>query len=542
MYEEGGDVASGRALYRVAGTLLGCVFLLVSCVDATKNAEECTAQLPSLGASCPVGFVPKLRSEATGTCDAKGEYKSGGSDQIAGTCQSEGACDFACIATGQVCPCGIESISRDKIQCRTDCPSDCGNGKCDADETTASCPGDCTPPDMDGGGSGAPGDSGAAGASTGGVSGSSGAGGVSTGGSPGSGGGSSPGPSKATNLSAGVLQACALTTTGNVECWIGASSAKPVPTITDVVMVSSGGGLEGDNFQTAFSCAVTMAGAAWCWGDNRSGNLGNGSTTASSVPVPVKTLGSGVTMVSAGSNASACAVTSDGSVWCWGNNGEGELGNGSSDPSSLVPVELDGFPTSVTAVSVGYNSACALDSKGGVECWGTNNAGQLGDGSATKSLSPVQVAGLTSGATAVSVGNNYACAVVNGGAQCWGNNGFGASGAPEVVTGLASGVTAISVGDNTACAVVSGAVECWGGNGSGQLGNGSKTDSAVPVPVTTLTKGASGVAVGFGGTTGNGGSLVYACAVTSGGGVWCWGSNNDGSPGPTPVRISGFTG
>jgi alpha-tubulin suppressor-like RCC1 family protein len=156
------------------------------------------------------------------------------------------------------------------------------------------------------------------------------------------------------------------------------------------------------------------------------------------------------------------------------------------------------------------------------------------------SPAPVQVTGLTSGATAISVGNNYACAVVSGGVKCWGNNGFGASMVPEPVTGLTSGVTAVSVGDNTACAVVGGAAQCWGSGAFGQLGNGLKMDSAIPVAVSTLTSGVTSISVGFGGTNGSGASLIFACAVTSAGGVWCWGSNTYGSPGSVPARVTGF--
>ena len=117
------------------------------------------------------------------------------------------------------------------------------------------------------------------------------------------------------------------------------------------------------------------------------------------------------------------------------------------------------------------------------------------------------------------------------GVQCWGTNGFGQNLTPAAVTGLASGVTSVSggtapAGGDSACAVMGGAVQCWGNNGAGQLGNGTTTSSAVPVPVSTLTSGVTSVSVGFG----------TACALTSGGSVWCWGSG----VGAVPLRVPGF--
>jgi hypothetical protein len=350
------------------------------------------------------------------------------------------------------------------------------------------------------------------------------------------------GPSPATFVSVGILNTCAATASGNALCWTGTAAPAPLPPLTGgVATVSAAGWGLGYSGEGYFDCEVTTAGAVWCLGENANGELGNGSTVNSTVPTPVTTLTSGVTALSAGIGSTAgsgCAVTG-GNVWCWGYNGNGQLGNGTTAGSSAVPVELAGFTGSVTAVSMGLDSACAIAS-GSVMCWGTNANGELGNNSVTGSLAPVQVMGITSGATAVSVGDNYACAIVSGGAQCWGTNGFGQSLVPAPVTGLASGVTDVSVGaaptsitgagaatgGDSACAVVGGAVQCWGNNGNGQLGNNSVTSSAMPVPVASLTSGVAAVSVGYG----------VACALTSGGGVWCWGNGI----GRVPVRVPGF--
>jgi len=372
----------------------------------------------------------------------------------------------------------------------------------------------------------------------------------------GSDGDGAPGP--ATSVSVGFGQACSLTTNRDIECWSGTQQActlspsntrdcsitlstpKQVPTLTgNVAVVSTGGGGIGFNIQAYLTCAVTTVGGAWCWGDsNTSGQLGNGGTTPSSVPIPVSSLSTGVASVSVGSNSSACAVTTNGNVWCWGNNANNLLGNGTTAASSATPVELAGFTGSVVAVSEGFTSACALTAGGGVECWGDNTYGELGNNSTTSSAAPVQVSNLTSAATMVSVGANYACAIVSGAVECWGNNGFGQNLVPQMITGLSAGATAVSVGYNSACAVVGGGVWCWGDNSSGELGNGSPTNSAIPVQVTSLTSGVTDISVQFYGFNDTYTFNYFsACAVTSGDVVWCWGNNTAGS---VPAVVTGL--
>jgi formylglycine-generating enzyme required for sulfatase activity/alpha-tubulin suppressor-like RCC1 family protein len=303
------------------------------------------------------------------------------------------------------------------------------------------------------------------------------------------------------------------------------------------------------------ACAVTAGGGVECWGDNQAGELGNGSTTGSLVPVQVTGLTSGVTAVSVGYD-SVCALTTGGGVECWGTDSLGTLGNNSTTNSS-VPVQVMGLTSGVSVVSTGLGSTCAVTAGGGVQCWGANNFGHLGNNSTTGSLVPVQVSGLTSGASVVSMGWRSACALTAGGAvQCWGDNTYGELGngsttsslVPVQVTGLTSGVTVVSVGTGTfpangnagafACALTAGgAVQCWGYNQSGELGNGSTTSSLVPVQVTGLTSGVTAISAG----------AVSTCAITAGGGVECWGGNNGLLGNGTtmnsliPVQVTGLT-
>jgi alpha-tubulin suppressor-like RCC1 family protein len=180
-------------------------------------------------------------------------------------------------------------------------------------------------------------------------------------------------------------------------------------------------------------------GGVKCWGANYGGELGNGTTSETFIPGAVDVLGlaHGVSAITAG-NGYNCALTNSGEVKCWGYNAYGQLGGDA--PTEGVPVDVVGL-SGVIAVDVDGLS-CALTGPGGVKCWGANNVGQLGDGTTTDSTVPVDVRGLGSGISAISVGGLHACALTAGGG-----------------------------------------VKCWGFNPYGQLGNDTTTNSAVPVDV-----------------------------------------------------------
>jgi len=297
---------------------------------------------------------------------------------------------------------------------------------------------------------------------------------------------------------------------------------------------------------SSHSCAITTAGGMKCWGMNAYGQLGNGTKTSSTVPVQVFGLTSGVTQISA--SDSSCAVHG-GSVKCWGLNFSGQLGNGTK-VDAVVPQQVSGLTSGMRSVSLGSAHACALSTAGAVTCWGTNTAGELGDGTQTSSTVPVQVTGLQTGATAVSSGNGVACAIVSGSAKCWGSNGDGTLGnggnlnssVPVQVSGLTSGVSSLGVGAGTgvsfACAVTSGVAKCWGNNAKGQLGNGTTNSSNVPVQALGLTSGVTSISTGG----------EHTCALHNGV-AKCWGHNGYGQLGDgtitnasAPVLVSGQSG
>jgi Regulator of chromosome condensation (RCC1) repeat len=402
------------------------------------------------------------------------------------------------------------------------------------------------------GGSGSGSSSGSSGGSSGSSGGSSGSG-SGSGNKAGSGSGciffgdaGQPTAVAASAVSVGSSVGCALTASGGVECWgflscfetslsgglatgcpaelcsgsdplLGNDPSTYVP--TPITGLTSGAtALSVSEGNTA--CALTPNGGVQCWGSSGVGQVLLGSDFdggASRAPVQITGLISPVTAVSVGGGSAlgrVCALTSVGGVVCWGDDGMFD---------SAVPVQIEGLTSGVTAISVGGNSACAITSGGGVRCWGNNDEGELGDGTTTSSEVPVQVQGLTSGVTSVSVGTSGACAVTaGGGVVCWGVLSSGVTTSPPT-----SGVTAISVGNSSACAITSGGgVVCWGDDSQGQLGDGTTASSgAAPVQVSGLTSGVTAISVGYN----------TACAVTSGGGVVCWGFVS-----PVPIPIVGF--
>ncbi len=336
------------------------------------------------------------------------------------------------------------------------------------------------------------------------------------------------------SLSTGDIDTCVLSSEGGVKCWgdntygqLGDGTTTQRSTAGDVTGLTTG--VTAVAVNGLYTCAIVAGGSVKCWGFNQNGQLGNSTTTASSTPVDVTGLTGGVTAITLGYDH-ACALLSGGGVKCWGNNATGQLGDGTTTNRS-TPVTAAGLMSGVTAITAGNDHTCALVSGGGVKCWGNNTSGQLGDGNVTPSPRPVDVTGLTSGVTAIAAGNGHTCAILSGGGvKCWGNNATGQLGdgtmtqrtTPVSVAGPASGVTAITTGNGFTCAIISGGgAECWGNNASGQLGDGTTTPRSTPAAVTGLTSGVTIIAAG-----GN-----HTCALVSSGQPKCWGSDSSGQLG-----------
>lgn len=315
------------------------------------------------------------------------------------------------------------------------------------------------------------------------------------------------------------------------------SVASGPPTTTSPILVVTG----------AYStCLLTGANGVKCWGSNRYGQLGDGTKVDRLNPTNVQGLGTGVVSISAFGEIT-CAVTSLGGAKCWGFNEDGELGDGGG-VSMSYPVDVQGLTSGVKAVSADSRHTCALTILGGVKCWGSNQWGELGIGFFTGVFpTPLDVVGLSSGIVAISTGGNQTCALTSGAsAKCWGYNNFGQLGdgsttdraVPVDVLGLGSGVVAVSAGASATCALTSlGGVKCWGSNAFGGLGDGTTVDKSTPVDVLGLSTGVVAISAGAGST----------CALKAGGSVKCWGDNSLGQLGDgstvaktTPVDVVGL--
>jgi alpha-tubulin suppressor-like RCC1 family protein len=293
------------------------------------------------------------------------------------------------------------------------------------------------------------------------------------------------------------------------------------------------------------TCALTSSAGVKCWGRNVRGELGDGTTTERDTPVDVTGLTSRAAAVAAG-YVHTCAVTTDGGVKCWGSNSEGQLGDGTTIDRH-TPVDVAGLASTAAAVTGGSAHTCALTTGGGVQCWGRNESGQLGDGTTTGRRTPVDVILQANGVAAVAAGQVHTCAVTTGGGvKCWGWNRYGQLGdgttidrlTPVDVVGLTSGVAAVAAGDNHSCALTTaGAVKCWGSNVNGELGDGTTTARLTPTEMTGLTSFAAGVATG----------MCHTCVLTTGGEILCTGANSGGELGDgtttkslTPIPVRGF--
>ena len=370
-----------------------------------------------------------------------------------------------------------------------------------------------------------------------------------------------------TALAAGNAHSLVLKSDGSVLSWGNNSGgqlgkdtidANPFPLggltgIPDITAISGG---------SNHTLALKADGTAWAWGNNETGQLGDGwyaSTADGTTQVRNSTNSgplTGITAISAGNNHSL-ALASDGSVWAWGNNFNGQLGIGITTAQDgrigrLLPVQVGfGSGSSVVAISAGTNYSLALKSDGSVWAWGVNTNGGLGDGTTTQRSTPVPVSGLGpgSGVVAIAAGSNHSLALkADGTVWAWGSNANGRLGDGTLVqkltpvqvkdptgTAVLTGVIAIAARNSNLALKSDGTVWAWGNN-RGQLGDGTTTDR--PLPVQVAGAGGVGVLTGVVGiATGN----VHSLALKTDGSVWAWGNNLDGGLGNGAVNLLSTT-
>lgn len=358
------------------------------------------------------------------------------------------------------------------------------------------------------------------------------------------------GISGARAVAAGEDFACAIRADRGAACWgyngsgqlgDGTGNDSPTPVATTV---------PGDLRQLVtgreHACALREAGDVFCWGDNSYGQLGDGSRNDRETPVPVPGL-TAVRDITAGTYHT-CAALQNGTVKCWGSNEDGQIGLGNNNDDEIVdPTDVEGGLGDATAVAAGDEHTCALRRNGTVACWGEDGDGQTGTESAANPMLPTTIAGLN-GVTAIAAGGYNSCALRERQVLCWGDNQDGALGSgfdgdqsfnPVPVAGL--GATAgVTVGEGQICASTRGrpgsdVVRCWGFGDYGELGNGRFGTSQTPVPVDIA--GVRSVAPG----------VEHNCALLEDQSVKCWGRNRYGQLGvpgsdleASPVTVPGI--
>ena len=381
------------------------------------------------------------------------------------------------------------------------------------------------------------------------------------------------------SLFAGGSVTCGLTELGKAWCWgrngygqlgdgMTIDANRPVAAAPALTFATLSVGF-GDH-----TCGVTTAGPTYCWGGNWYGQLGNATTTSSTVPVLVQG-GLNFTRLASG-DGHTCGLTAAGVTYCWGRNYEGQTGDGSYNSSNIPTKVASDLP--IKSIAAGALHTCGITTANIAYCWGSNSDGQLGDGSTTNRGTPRQVAGATAFAT-LYAGTEHTCGLTLAGlALCWGHNDGGKLGDGTSGTGSTSPVTvatdvkfrAVFAGSRHTCGIsLAGATYCWGLNDRNQVGDGTTTNRSQPVEVaaglglTSLALGgqhtcglsSTGTTYcwGFNGNNQLGGYLTdpmatvvvsggqrfvslvagifHTCGLTAGGDAWCWGSNNMGEVG-----------
>lgn len=293
----------------------------------------------------------------------------------------------------------------------------------------------------------------------------------------------------AVQIASGERHSCARLATGTMRCWgwgssgqLGnggfTSSASPVTVdLASVTSISLG--------QT-HTCAIDTSGRLYCWGRNTQGEVGDGTQTRRDTPQRIRSIGV-VTSVGTG-QLHTCAVSS-GSVRCWGLNNQGQTGIGRVSEHELSPALVPGL-NNVTEVRAGADHTCALRSDGSVWCWGGNEFGQLGDGTFFPRTSPVRVDITDVRELSVNSDATHTCAIRNDHTVwCWGRNIAGQAGDGtmenrNVPVPVTADMATVSVNWRHSCGVTrAGRPVCWGSNGSGRLGDGTTEPRTSPTPV-----------------------------------------------------------
>ena len=365
-------------------------------------------------------------------------------------------------------------------------------------------------------------------------------------------------------VSIGVVLALGLTLVAATASTAGADTAPtagPAPTpapetsTADWTQVSAG--LE-------HTCAIRTSGRLYCWGSDQYGQLGNGPATTDDQLAPVEVAGGATNWASVTAGGyHTCALKTNGKLFCWGYDGEGELGNGGNNTNRDIPVAVAARATTVLwkAVDAGNSHTCAIRTNGRMYCWGLNGNGQLGNNDPNTDQSvPVPVTESAQSWTSVSAGGSHTCGILSTRLFCWGRGADGELGrgtldrpVPTEVNDHTDRWIAVSAGAAHTCAIRGlpdgytdmGRLFCWGNDGAGQIGDGGTVGENHPTPTAEATGNTHWISV----TAGDYQTCArLKTAPGAGGTLLCWGSDSDGQLGngpspstnqPAPVGVAG---
>jgi alpha-tubulin suppressor-like RCC1 family protein len=331
--------------------------------------------------------------------------------------------------------------------------------------------------------------------------------------------------SQAVDVVAGETHSCALRADGSVRCWGNNESGQlgdgTFAESLDATTVSDLDNVKAVAAGWHHTCALNASGNVFCWGNNFSGQLGDDTSDNRGEPVPVLDLPIDVIGLAAG-NTHACVQRANGTLNCWGFNDFGQLGAQPVGVVSTDPFTVANISGNVPAVTIdaGPFHTCGIRGNAAVVCWGTNVSGELtGAAGAVANQNPIGPTPALTNAAAVAGGTQHTCVLLtNGTVTCWGRVNTTIQ-APATVAGL-DNVVALAGGDLFRCALLAdGTVRCWGEGSLGQLGNGT-TDQTAPVQVNNLS---NVVAITVG--------IAHACGIRANGTVRCWGANGSGQLG-----------
>jgi alpha-tubulin suppressor-like RCC1 family protein len=356
-----------------------------------------------------------------------------------------------------------------------------------------------------------------------------------------------------TSFSTGEFVSCEVWADGTLWCWGRYASGDGTGNLSEfaVPVNAFGNAAVQVSAGSATICALASTGTIYCWGENIDGEVGIGDTADSIVLSPVEATAIGQSFVEiAAGGYFVCARRSDGIVLCWGLDSSGELGDGPTDDTRSTPAPVPGL-TSVVELAAGYQHACARKSDGTVWCWGSNVTGEIGDGTLANRPSPVPVATAINDFIQLSAGLGHTCGLrSNGTVWCWGDNSYGqlgdGTGVSRTIPGQVinlGGVAQITAGLYHNCALTGdGTVWCWGANEVGQLGIGTTTaqlapGQQTPVRMIGLPPQVQGISAH---------NSQRTCARLATGAVWCSGFEestrppNFGTVTDLPVRVGGL--